>query len=52
MKSHPQKGYEILLSDDTLSSEVLSIVRSHHERLSGNGYPDKLSEPNISYSLR
>jgi len=49
MKSHPQKGYEMLLSDDSLSSDVLSIVRSHHERLSGNGYPDKLSDSNISY---
>ncbi len=49
MKSHPQKGYEMLLSDSTLSSEVLSIVKSHHERLSGKGYPDNLSESNISY---
>ena len=49
MKSHPQKGYEMLLSDDSLSSEVLNIVKSHHERLSGKGYPDNLSESNISY---
>lgn len=49
MKSHPQKGYQMLLSDDTLSSDVLSIVKSHHERVSGKGYPDNLSESNISY---
>lgn len=49
MKSHPEKGYDMLLSDDSLSAEVLNIVRGHHERLSGSGYPDKLTENNISY---
>ena len=49
MKSHPQKGYEMLLKDDNLSAEVLSIVKSHHERLSGEGYPDNLPEQSISY---
>ena len=49
MKSHPVKGYEILCKDDNLSQEVLNIVKSHHERLSGKGYPDNLSEENISF---
>lgn len=49
MKTHPQKGYEMLLDDNNLSAEVLAIVKSHHERLSGNGYPDNLPEQNISY---
>jgi len=49
MKSHPSRGYEMLLTDKSLSSEVLSIVKSHHERLNGKGYPDNLSEKNISY---
>ena len=49
MKTHPQKGYEILLDDNNLSAEVLAIVKSHHERLSGSGYPDNLPEQNISY---
>ena len=49
MKSHPQKGYEMLLKDDNLSAKVLSIVKSHHERLSGQGYPDNLPEQSISY---
>lgn len=49
MKSHPEKGYEILLNDKTLSTNVLSIVRSHHERISGKGYPDNLPEDGITY---
>ena len=49
MKTHPQKGYELLLDDNNLSADVLAIVKSHHERLSGNGYPDSLPEQNISY---
>jgi len=49
MKTHPQKGYELLLDDNNLSEDVLDIVKSHHERLSGNGYPDNLPEQSISY---
>lgn len=49
MKSHSEKGYEILLNDETLSADVLSIVRSHHERINGKGYPDNLPEAGITY---
>lgn len=49
MKSHPGKGYELIKKDDNLSPAVLTIVKSHHERLSGQGYPDKLAEQDISY---
>ena len=49
MKSHPGMGYELVRNDKNLSAEVLKIVRNHHERLNGEGYPDKLVEENISY---
>ena len=49
MKSHPGMGYELIRHDKNLSADVLAIVRSHHERLSGQGYPDKLTDENISY---
>lgn len=49
MKTHPQKGYELLLNDKNISSEALAIVKSHHERLSGSGYPDNLPENQITY---
>lgn len=49
MKTHPQKGYEMLLNDNTLSHEVLAIVKSHHERPNSSGYPDCLAEKEITY---
>lgn len=49
MKAHPGMGYELLRSDSNISKEVLTIVRNHHERLNGQGYPDKLAEKDISY---
>lgn len=49
MKSHPDMGYELIHKDKNLSPEVLKIVKHHHERLNGQGYPDNLLEENISY---
>ncbi|MCW8899232.1 MAG: HD-GYP domain-containing protein [Gammaproteobacteria bacterium] len=49
MKSHPGMGYELIRNDKNLSDEVLTIVRNHHERLNGQGYPDKLNAKSISY---
>lgn len=49
MKSHPVKGYELLKNDNNISFEVKNIVKSHHERLGGSGYPDNLIEKDISY---
>ena len=47
IKRHPKIGEEILkpvLSDE----EMLSVVRSHHERYDGKGYPDKLNGEEIN----
>jgi len=49
MKSHPGMGYELLRTEENISQEVLNIVRNHHERLNGSGYPDKLTESSITY---
>ena len=38
MRTHPQAGYD-LLANPTLSSLTRSIVRDHHERFDGSGYP-------------
>ena len=46
MKRHPQYGYDIL--DKIFPIErVKFIVRGHHERLDGSGYPDGLMDKNI-----
>ncbi len=39
MKKHPVYGYEILKSTSSYNLPVLEIVLSHHEKISGTGYP-------------
>jgi len=39
VKEHSQKGYEFLLRTGLFSEVALTIVRHHHERYDGNGYP-------------
>jgi putative nucleotidyltransferase with HDIG domain len=46
MKSHTTKGAKILEQVGDLAS-VIPIVRSHHERWDGFGYPDGLAGENI-----
>jgi putative nucleotidyltransferase with HDIG domain len=46
MKSHTTKGAKILEQVPDLAS-VIPIVRSHHERWDGCGYPDKLAGEQI-----
>ena len=40
MKSHAAKGWDILKDLNMLTDELL-IVRNHHERFDGKGYPDR-----------
>ena len=44
MQRHSEIGERILVKVDTYS-EIADIVRHHHERIDGNGYPDGLAEP-------
>ena len=46
MQRHSEIGERILVNVDTYS-EIADIVRHHHERIDGNGYPDGLAEPEI-----
>jgi HD-GYP domain-containing protein (c-di-GMP phosphodiesterase class II) len=43
MKSHVQLGIDILSDSWDVSPDVLEIVRTHHERVDGSGYPGNLS---------
>lgn len=52
IQQHPIIGYDILKQVKRLSSKHLDIVRSHHERLDGSGYPDKLKGDAISPLVR
>ncbi|MCQ2911543.1 MAG: HD-GYP domain-containing protein [Clostridia bacterium] len=39
IKTHPQVGYEILISDPEFSMISRNIVYMHHEKCDGSGYP-------------
>jgi putative nucleotidyltransferase with HDIG domain len=51
IKSHPMRGYRMLMTLPGMES-VLRIVRHHHERTDGNGYPDGLSGDRIPLLAR
>ncbi|WP_206076085.1 HD domain-containing phosphohydrolase [Marinitoga lauensis] len=51
IKQHPIKSYELLASNPYLS-EYSKIVKHHHERWDGEGYPDGLKGEKIPYISR
>ena len=51
IKKHPVEGEKILASYAPFK-EMLPIVRQHHERYNGSGYPDGLVGENISLGAR
>ncbi len=51
IKNHPSIGAHIL-SNASLFSNIIPIVKHHHERYDGKGYPSKLSGENIPYLAR
>jgi ribonuclease P protein subunit RPR2 len=52
MRRHPVLGEEILGDVALLDGEGLKIVRSHHERWDGGGYPDALGAEAIPVGAR
>ncbi len=42
IESHVERGVELLKNLSSMSDEVIEIVRHHHEREDGKGYPDRL----------
>ena len=51
VKKHPVIGFEICKPLRTMSP-LVGLIRGHHERLDGRGYPDGLSADRISVPLR
>ncbi|HUT07438.1 MAG TPA: HD domain-containing phosphohydrolase, partial [Candidatus Latescibacteria bacterium] len=51
IKEHPARG-ESILSPVIELKEIGRIVRSHHERYDGTGYPDKLKGKEIPMGAR
>jgi len=52
IRQHPLLGYKRLITMGETDPIVLDLVRSHHERLDGSGYPDGLSGERIPESAR
>lgn len=53
VQTHPVEGYRILQAfHHPRASAIRDIVRHHHERLDGSGYPDGLSGSQISLFSR
>lgn len=52
MRRHPKVGWEILGHIDFLGGEARRVVRFHHERWDGKGYPDRLRGDDIPLAAR
>ena len=52
MKRHTEIGESLLAHVPLLHGEGLGVVRSHHERWDGSGYPDGLAEEEIPLGAR
>lgn len=52
VKSHPETGYNLCLPLEKHLGAALDIIRHHHERLDGSGYPDGLQGEKISLGAR
>lgn len=51
IKNHPTIGAHIL-SNATMFKDILPIVKHHHERFDGRGYPSRLQGNDIPYLAR
>lgn len=51
IKTHPEVGAEAIMKVDGLG-ESIEIIKSHHERWDGKGYPEQLSGEGIPHLAR
>jgi putative nucleotidyltransferase with HDIG domain len=52
VREHAEAGRKLLKELGGFGEAVLRLVRSHHERLDGSGYPHGLTEPEIDLDTR
>lgn len=48
VKSHPVEGHKMLLEGSGISDIALDVCLHHHEKVDGKGYPDRLTNTQIS----
>ena len=52
MKQHSERGYRLLTEIGGFGEGVRDLVRDHHERLDGKGYPRGLSAGQLTLDAR
>lgn len=52
IKDHPRKGWEILNASGGADEIALDVCLHHHERVDGNGYPEKISGDKLTLFAR
>lgn len=52
MRSHPIHGIQIVEPMGFLVEDALAVIRHHHERFDGEGYPDRLRGEKIPLAAR
>lgn len=48
VKSHPALGHKLLLEGNGIGDVALDVCLHHHEKMDGSGYPEKLTDAQIS----
>jgi putative nucleotidyltransferase with HDIG domain len=52
MRTHPERGHELLRAAGNVSAETLDVALHHHEKMDGTGYPHRLAGEQISLLAR
>lgn len=52
VRTHPEKGWELLRQTGGFSDEVLDVCLHHHEKIDGSGYPHGLAGEALSLFAR
>ncbi|MDV2982683.1 UNVERIFIED_CONTAM: HD domain-containing protein [Methylobacteriaceae bacterium AG10] len=52
MRTHAALGADLLAKEAAFGPDILDVVRYHHERLDGSGYPEGLTGPRIGDLVR
>ncbi|PTT77641.1 phosphodiesterase, partial [Pelomonas sp. HMWF004] len=52
MRSHPERGWEMLKEGTHVPESALEVCLHHHEKIDGTGYPHKLAGDQISLLSR
>ena len=48
MRGHPAEGHKMLLEGSGISEVALDVCLHHHEKVDGSGYPERLTDEQIS----